>query len=161
MRIAAIILLIILFLPAQTAAQDFRRNETDEFTGRRYVQTPFVSVTLEEEGHDPLYTKAASIANTNGKWIFTLFTMSDSWVFAQSKMAYFLVDGNRHQFKIPYHTDDVGDDGLVSENVFIGLDVPFVNEVARASTIRMKIGQYVFDITAAVDDEVEKIKSVL
>jgi hypothetical protein len=160
MLIRALAILVMLTLAVtDVTAQDFARNKVDEFTGERTVQTPFVDIEVEEEGSESILLKEACALNMDGQWILIINTASKSWAYIGSDTAYFLVDGERDILEFVHDGETI--DGGVVEHAVIPITESFANRIEGASSVRVKIGSYVFDITKAVDDEVSRIKSVL
>lgn len=138
---------------------EFVQNKTDEFTGNRIVQTAYENVTVQEEASDePLTLSKSSVLYADGEWAFSIATQSDSWALLGTDTAYFLADGERFETKLHRQTGETQDYGVYEEH-FVLLTELMRSVFSQATQVRMKTGKYVFDITDAVDDEIEAVES--
>lgn len=136
---------------------DLSQNETDEFTGNQIIQTVFRSVEAQETGDEPLFSQDASVFYNEGTWALVFATTSDSWVFLDVDTAYFIVGGERFERNLVNNERDVRDGGTVYEQNAVLLNDEIRTAMAQADKVRMKAGQYVFDISKAVDNEIQTI----
>jgi hypothetical protein len=137
---------------------EFVQNKTDEFTGNRIVQTAYEDVTVQQSGDEPLTLSKSSVLYADGEWALSIATRSDSWALLGTDTAYFLADGKRFETKLHRQTGDAEDYGVYEEH-FVLLTELMRSVFSQATEVRMKTGKYVFDITDAVDDEIEAVES--
>lgn len=160
-KATAIVTILTLFLalvgsPALGQAE-LTQNKTDEFTGNKIVQTAFQSVEVQERGDESLYSQDASVFYNEGTWALVLTTTSDSWALLGEDTAYFLVDGERFERDLVNGEREVQDGGSVYEQNVVLLNEEIRTAIATAEEVRMKTGSYVFDISEAVDNEIQTI----
>lgn len=134
------------------------KNETDEFTGNRLVQTDWTTVTVQESGDEPLYSKQMSVFYNEGRWMLVLVSTSDSWAFLGTDTTYFLADGEQFERQFGRGETKV-EDRSVREQYIVVFTEDMRSAFERADRVRMKAGSYVLDITDAVDGEIEAIRN--
>jgi hypothetical protein len=160
MRTTAVFVLAFFLFAAPALGQvEFVQNKTDEFTGERVVQTAYEGVTVQQSGDEALTLSRSSVLYADEEWALSVATKSDSWALLGTDTAYFLADGERFETKLHRQTGETQDYGGVYEEHFVLLSEEMRSVFSQASQVRMKAGQYVFDITDAVDDEIEAIQS--
>jgi hypothetical protein len=140
---------------------EMRQNRTDEFTGDKIIQTRFVPIDVQSTGDELLYRHESSLFYNEGKWFLVFSTTSDSWAFLDADTAYFLIDGERFERDLMSTDRNVRDGGSVAEQNAVVLDEEIRSAMAQSESVRMKANQYVFDISAAVDEEIQAIANEL
>jgi hypothetical protein len=164
-KATAIATILTLFLalagsPALGQAE-LTQNKTVEFTGNKIIQTAYQSVEVQERGDESLYRQVVSVFYNEGTWGLLLETTSDSWVLLGEDTAYFLVDGERFERRLVSADREVQDGGSVYERKGVPLNEEIRTAIATAEEVRMKTGSYVFDISEAVDNEIQTIQAEL
>lgn len=138
------------------------KNEVDEFTGQRTVLSQTVGITVLQRGQGNLWYHKGWVAYTEGSSDYTyllLFsTASDGWIFLDTDTAYFLVDGQRFEKSLIDVEREVMDGGSISHNMVVRLNRQFRNALRDASEVKVKMGRYVLDVTAVVDDELRAVE---
>lgn len=158
------IIFLSLFLVGSAQAQDrfIDKNEVDEFTGQKTVLS--VSVEMEvleaEPGTDLVYHKGyVAYTQLEGESVYfmVLSTASESWIFLGAETAYFLVDGERYKTPL-FETERETMGRGVSHNLAAYLNQDIRSALRNAENVRMKVGEYVFNVTDVVDDELEAVE---
>jgi hypothetical protein len=163
MRKTAIAFLLIIFAlqPAFGQEAEIIKNETDEFSQKRIVQTNFVDVRVEEQGSERLTRSTISVAYVEGDWALVLNTSSESWALLGQDNAYFIAGEQNLEAELNRSDSEVQDDGRVTERNVVFMTTEMRKAFARSETVRMKAGRYVFDISRAVDNEIQTIQAEL
>jgi hypothetical protein len=163
MRKTAIAFLLIIFAlqPAFGQEAEIIKNETDEFSQKRIVQTNFVDVRVEEQGSERLIYSTISVAYVEGDWALVLNTSSESWALLGQDNAYFIAGEQNLEAELNRSDSEVQDDGRVTERNVVFMTTEMRKAFARSETVRMKAGRYVFDISRAVDNEIQTIQAEL
>lgn len=154
-------LLVLMTTPSVFGQAEIIKNETDEFSQKRVVQTSFVDVRVEEQGSERLTHSTVSIAYVEGDWALVLNTSSESWAFLGQDNAYFIADGQNLEADLGRAESEVQDDGRVMEQSVVFLTADMREAFASSETVRMKAGRYVLDISQAVDKEIQTIQAEL
>lgn len=163
MRTVTTALLLVLFAlqPAFGQEAEIIKNETDEFSQKRIVQTSFVDVRVEEQGSERLTHSTISVAYVEGDWALVLNTSSESWALLGQDNAYFIAGDQNLEAELNRSDSEVQDGGRVTEQNVVFMTTEMRKAFARSGTVRMKAGRYVFDISQAVDDEIQTIQAEL
>jgi hypothetical protein len=136
-------------LPAIAFAQTCT-TKTDEFTGDTTVICKADDVTIEEHPDEFIDRNNVIYGSADGTLFVAISTLSESWNFLNTEKAYALVDGGRVVFDANRNGGEVRDDGKVFEQMFMVLSRKELQQIARADTVRMKMGQAIFDLSSTV-----------
>jgi len=172
----ALRVLIALFVGAVivAATKDFRASETtqkaiiqedstDVMTGNRSVRTRRVKATVIKPEDAPASAEAFLYFVNRTSELFPdglprhyliIEVESGTWNFSEGDPAYFLVDGKRYRRTVDAHNMGVG--ASVSEEIAVRLKKEqFRERLATASEVKVKVGRYVWDVTEAVNEEMQ------
>ena len=149
------------------ATKDFRASETtqkaiiqedstDVMTGNRSVRTRRVKATVIKPEDAPASAEAFLYFVNRTSEVFPdglprhyliIEVESGTWNFSEGDPAYFLVDGKRYRRTVDAHNMGVGAVRLKKEQ--------FRERLATASEVKVKVGRYVWDVTEAVNEEMQ------
>lgn len=129
------ILAFILTLPSITNAQV--ECNTDRFTGDTSCTTE--AIQLDTKNSDAYRAIMMSMYN-EGNYIILLSTASDEWRYLSANNIYFLIDGNRKQFKLLHVDRNIESSGGVTESNAIILTEREAIQLSEADNIEFKIG---------------------
>jgi hypothetical protein len=90
-----------------------------------------------------------------------LNTSSESWALLGQDNAYFIAGGQNLEADLSSAESEVQDGGRVMEQSVVFLTADMREAFASSETVRMKAGRYVFDISQAVDKEIQTIRAEL
>jgi hypothetical protein len=140
---------LLMCLPAIAFAQTCT-TKTDEFTGGTTVICKADDAAVEEHPDEFIERNNVIYASADGTLFMAISTLSESWNFLHTEKAYALVDGERVVFDANRNGGEVRDDGKVTEQMFMLLSRRELQQIARGDTVRMKMGQAVFDLSSTV-----------
>jgi hypothetical protein len=137
--------------------------EVDKYEeGSRVVLARTVEPEVLSSGERGLKVFRGYVGYTGGEWVIFFRTQSTSWVFDDTPKAYFLADGKGITIKLRSVQEGRTDSGDLRHDFIARMDNDRLRrEMAEANRVRMRIGDWIFDITDMVDDEIEAIASRL
>lgn len=137
--------------------------EVDEYDeGSRVVLARTTEPEVLSSGEQGLKVFRGYVGYTEGEWIIFFKTQSINWIFEDTPKAYFLADGREITIKLRSVQEGRTDNGDFRHDFIARMDNDRLRkEMAEASRVRMRIGDWIFDITDMVDDEIEAIASRL
>lgn len=137
--------------------------EVDKYDeGDRVVLARTVEPEVLSRGERGLKIFRGYVGYTGGEWVIFFQTQSTGWIFDDTPKAYFLADGSEITIKLRSIQEARTDNGDLRHDFIARMDNDRLRrEMAKASRVRMRIGDWIFDITDMVDDEIEAIASRL
>jgi hypothetical protein len=128
-------------------ASDRCVKKADEFTGNEGVRCPPRELTIDEQPGEHLYRAYARIAGVEGTPALLIQSASKSINFLEVQRVYALLDGDRYTFSVsPFDTNF--EDRRVIEGKLARLTRNQLESLASADTIRFRMGNAVFRVTA-------------
>jgi len=142
---------------AQDPSEFIKENRVDEFTGDKVVKSQTTEIVVEQNKADEDVRTAGSwVVYVNGTYGLFLGVVSDNYNYVTVDDAYFVIDGERYKANAETVSRDVDTNGgyRVFEQLVITLDKELRTALETATKSRVKVGQIIYNITDAVDDEV-------
>jgi hypothetical protein len=140
-----------------------QEDSTDVMTGNRSVRTRRAKATVIKPENAPASAEAFLYFVNRTSEVFPdglprhyliIEVESGTWNFSEGDPAYFLVDGKRYRRTVDAHNMGVG--ASVSEEIAVQLKKEqFRGRLATASEVKVKVGRYVWDVTEAVNEEMQ------
>jgi hypothetical protein len=141
--------LALLFLTTPSAAQCDR--ETDKFTGESSLTCDGRTADVRKQPIHRLYRARVIAYKTGGEFGFVLSAGADSWNWLRVEEAHALVDSSRHTYPVVADNQEVTSTVVVEQLIFT-VSEEQARDVASASSVRIKVGNAVLDITPITDD---------
>lgn len=123
--------------------QSIIKNEVDEFTGNRVIQSDY-----ERIEHDGFSGRAFVSAFYNeGTYLLVLTVRSnDSWQLLSTDAAYFIIDGERESYNINQFESDVSNDSTMMQ-YSITLSESEFESFGKAEEIKFRINRNVYTLS--------------
>lgn len=134
--------ILILAFTVQVNAQELVKNEVDEFTGDKVIQSSYE--LIEHTGFSGGVYLSAFYSDSPVLMINVL--SRDSWQILGAKSARFLIDGERIEHSL-HQIDTEIESGSVVESYGIILTKKELAELANADDIRFRINRNVYTVT--------------
>jgi hypothetical protein len=137
------LLAITLVIAMQANAQGLIKNEIDEFSGNRIIQSDYIKID-----HEGFSGRAFTTAMySEGDYFLVLNTYSnDSWQLLSTDSADFVIDGQRST-KDLYNVDSDVDGGVVMESKAFILSKDEFEEFASAETVKFRANRNIYTLT--------------
>lgn len=142
-----------------------QEDSTDVMTGNRSVRTRRVEVTTLKPEDAPASTEAfLYFVNRTSEtfpdglphYYLILEVESSTWNFSEGNPVYFVVDEERYRRKVSSHNMGIG--SSVAEEIAVRLTKEdFRKHLSSADEVKVKVGRYVWDITEAVNEEMQAL----
>lgn len=130
--------------------------------GDRVVLAQTVEPEVLSSGERGLEAFRGYVGYVGGDWMIFFKTQSTTWIFDDTPKAYFRADGTDITIELRSVRDGWTDNGDLRHDFIARMDNDRLRrEIAEASRVRMRIGDWIFDITDMVDYEIEAIANRL